>query len=323
MKAKLIINPTAGKTKRKMPPILKWTFKKLKKRLEQIPEQKTTAKDIVNEVKKKCYENDIKLDISFTKYPKHAMKLAKNAGNKYDLVIVAGGDGTVNEVINGLFGSKATLVIIPFGSTNVLALELGIPFNVKRACDLIVNGKRINIDLGHAKTNQEERYFSMMLSVGFDASLINQIDSKFKKRWGKLAYPLAGIKHIFKYKWSNIHVKHKVHSIGYFVIISNSKCYGGEYQIADKANMKDGLLDLIVINRKKWLDIVGIVFSLLSGKLNTFLSGEYHQTEEAHIYSRKRMLVEVDGELIGTAPVKVKIAHKALKVMVKKSSAIV
>ncbi len=318
MKAILIINPISGKTKRKMPPILKWTFKKLKKRVIGISKSKTTAQEIIKEVKKRCDKERIKLDIEFTKHPKHAMELAKDAKNKYDLVIVAGGDGTVNEVINGIVNSKTTLAIIPFGSTNVLAMELGIPFNVKAASELITLGKKIKLDLGYAKTKQEGRYFSMMLSVGFDASLIKQINSKFKKKWGKMAYPLAGIKHLFKYKWKNIHVKHKFHSIGYFVIISNSKYYGGEYQIADKASTTDGLLDLVIINRKNWWKIVKIISSSSSGKLNKFLKGEYYQTKQANIYSKHKMLVQVDGELIGVAPVNVKIAPKALRIMVKK-----
>ncbi|MCX6748750.1 MAG: hypothetical protein NT076_04025 [Candidatus Pacearchaeota archaeon] len=174
------------------------------------------------------------------------------------------------------------------------------------------------MDLGYAETKQEGRYFSMMLGVGFDASLIKKISSKFKKRWGRFAYPLAGIKQLFKYEWNSIHVKHKTHSVGYFVIMSNSKSYGGEYQIADKANTTDGLLDLVVINRHNWWKIIKILFSLSSGKINKFLKGEYYQIKEAHIYSRKKMLVQVDGELIGTAPVNVKIVPKALSIMVNK-----
>jgi len=319
MKAMLIINPTAGKNiKRKLPPILKWTFKRLKKRAEGISIPKTTVRKIINEVKRKCDAEKIKLDIEFTKYPKHAIKLAKDAINKYDMVIAAGGDGTVNEVINGLSKSKTTLVIIPFGSTNVLASELGIPFDVKKAAELIMNGKKKEIDLGYAKTNQEKRYFSMMLDVGFAPSLIKRISPKFKKKWARLAYPLAGIKNLFKYKWYNIHIKHKIHSIGYYVIISNSKNYGGEYQIADKASTTDGLLDLVIIDRKNWWKIVRIISSIASGKVNRFLKGEYYQIKEAHIYSRQKMFVQVDGELIGTLPVNVKVAPKALNVMVNK-----
>jgi YegS/Rv2252/BmrU family lipid kinase len=326
MKAILIINPMSGKTKRKMPPILKWTFKKLKNRIKGISKHKITAEEIVEEVRIRCHKEKIKLQVEFTKYPKHAIELAKDAKDKYDLIIVAGGDGTVNEVINGMTDSinsksksKTTLVIMPFGSTNVLALELGIPFNVKEASELISNGKKIQIDLGHVKTAKENRYFSMMFGVGFDASLIKRISSKFKKRWGRLAYPLAGIRNIFIYTWNTIRVTHKFQSTGYFVIISNSKNYGGEYEIANKASPTDGLLDLVIIDRENWWKVIKFLFSVSSGrKSNKFLKGEYYQVKEAHISSKSNMLVQVDGELIGALPANVKVAPKALNIMVKK-----
>ena len=318
MQAILIINPKSGQTKRKMPPILKWTFKKLEKRASDVFEPKTTAEEIIEEVRNSCIKKNIKLDIEFTKHPKHAMELAEGAKNKYDMVIVAGGDGTVNEVINGIIDSKITLVIIPFGSTNVLALELGIPFNTKEAAELISLGKRLNIDLGYAKANEEVRYFTMMVEVGFVPKLIEGTSLKVKKRWGNLAYVLSGIRQLLTYKWYNIQVEHKSRSVGYFVIVSNSKDYAGEYQIAEKASMTDGFLDLVVINRKSWWKIIKFFSSILSGKSNTFLRGEYYQIKEAHIYSKHKMLVQIDGELIGTVPLDVKVIPKALTVMVKR-----
>jgi len=318
MQAILIINPKSGQTKRKMPPILKWTFKKLEKRAADVFEPKTTAEEIIEEVKNICIKENIKLNIEFTKHPKHAIELARGAKNKYDMVIVAGGDGTVNEVINGIIDSKTTLVIIPFGSTNVLALELGIPFNTKEAAELISHGKRLNIDLGYAKTNEEVRYFTMMVGVGFVPKLIEGTSLEVKKRWRNMAYVLSGIRQLLTYKWYNIHVEHKSHSVGYFVIVSNSKDYAGEYQIAEKASITDGFLDLVVINRKSWWQIIKFFSSILSGKSNTFLRGEYYQIKEAHIYSRHKMLVQVDGELIGTVPLDVKVIPKALTVMVKR-----
>jgi diacylglycerol kinase (ATP) len=301
-----------------MPPIFKWTFKKLEKRVIDVSVPKVTAAEIIKEVRKSCIKENIKLDIEFTKHPKHAIELAKGAKNKYDMVIVAGGDGTINEVINGISNSKITLAIIPFGSTNVLALELGIPFDAKEASKLIAHGRRLKIDLGYAKTNKEARYFSMMVGVGFVPKVIEGVDLKIRKRWGNLAYLLSGIRQIITYKWHNIHVEHKSHSVGYFVIVSNSKDYAGEYQIAEKASITDGLLDLVVINRRSWWKIIKFISSVSSGKSNTFLRGEYYQIKEAHIYSRHKMLVQVDGELIGTAPVDVKVVPKTLTVMVKK-----
>jgi diacylglycerol kinase (ATP) len=318
MKAILIINPKSGNTKRIMPPIFKWTYKKFEKTVISISEPKITAQEIIEEVRKICVKENIKLDIKFTKHPKHAMEIAEGAKNKYDMVIAAGGDGTVNEVINGIIGSKIPLVIIPFGSTNVLALELGIPFNVSEASELISHGKKLKIDLGYAKTNQEARYFSMMVDVGFIPKLIEGINPEVKKRFGNIAYLFSGIRQLLTYKWQNIHVEHKYNSVGYFVIVSNSKDYGGEFQIADRASITDGLLDLVVINRKSRWKIVKIVSSVSSGKSNVFLRGEYNQIREAHIYSKHKMLVQVDGELIGTTPVDVRVAPKALTVMVRR-----
>jgi len=318
MKAILIINPRSGNTKRKMPPIFKWTFKKFEKAVISVSEPIITAEEIIQEVGKSCAKENIKLDVEFTKHPNHATEMAKGAKNKYDMVIVAGGDGTVNEVINGIVDSKIPLAIIPFGSTNVLALELGIPFSASKASELITHGKKLKIDLGYAKTNEKARYFSMMVDVGFVPKLIEGINLEVKKRWGNIAYLLSGIRQLLTYRWYNIHVEHKSHSVGYYVIVSNSKDYAGEYQIADKASVTDGLLDLVVINRKSRWKTIKFISSVSTGDSNKFLRGEYYQVKEAHIYSKHKMLVQVDGELLGTTPVDVKVVPKSLTVMVNR-----
>jgi len=97
--------------------------------------------------------------------------------------------------------------------------------------------------------------------------------------------------------------------------MANIKYYGGEYEIADKANIRDGLLDLVIINRKNPWDIIVLIFSITRGKLNKFLRKEYYQTKEAEIYSHYNMQIQVDGEVLGLAPVSVKIMPKALNVI--------
>jgi diacylglycerol kinase (ATP) len=290
-------------------------LKKLERRLSGLFKSKITEDDIIEEVKNKCDEAKIKLDIEFTKYPKHATKLAEAAKDKYDLIIAAGGDGTINEVINGMAESKATLVIIPFGSTNVLACALGIPDDPQKAAELITKGKKIKMDLGYAETSNGSKYFSMMLDIGLFAQVIKEMAPKFKKRWGRFAYPFRLIKLLFRYKWQKIYVKHKVESTGYFVIMANIKYYGGEYEIADKASIRDGLLDLVIINRKNPWDIIMLLFSFTTGKLNKFLRKEYYQIKEADIYSHHNMQIQVDGEVLGLTPVSVKIMPKALNVI--------
>ena len=210
---------------------------------------------------------------------------------------------------------KASLVIIPFGSTNVLASELGIPDNPIEAAELITKGKEIKMDLGYAETNRESRYFSMMLGVSPFAQVIKDMTPRFKKRWGRFAYPFGLIKLLFTYKWHEIYVKHKTDLSGYFVIMANIKYYAGEYEIADKADIRDGLLDLVIINRKKTWDIIVLISSFTLGKLNKYLRREYYKTKEAYIYSEHKMQIQVDGEVLGLAPVKVKIIPKALNVI--------
>jgi len=164
-------------------------------------------------------------------------------------------------VINGIANSETTLAIIPFGTCNVLALELGIPINPIEAVQLITEGKKIKIDLGYAETKEGSRYFAITLGVGFEALVIKDATSKFRKRWGFLAYPIIGIKHLTAYTWNEIYVKHESTSIGYYMIIANSAYVCSEYQMANAASVTDGFLDLVIINRKDWWNMIKFLFT--------------------------------------------------------------
>jgi diacylglycerol kinase (ATP) len=314
-KAKLIINPRSGRMQgNPPPPIAKWTVK----RFRAMDGHRETVEEIIEVVTEKCEQAKIRLDVEITKYPKHAIEIGMGARDKYDLVIVAGGDGTINEVINGIANSRTALAIIPFGTANVLARELGIPLGVKEASKLITEGEKIEIDLAYAETKEESRYYSMVLEAGFSALVMKDATSEFRKKWGKLAYPILLAKHVLTYKWPTIYVKHPSTSTGYLVMIANSRLIWGEHQVADAASMTDGLLDLIIINRKDLWSKMDLFFSLAAGRLNKFLPEEYHQIKEARVYSRSNIMIEVDGEMIGTAPVEVKVVPKALSVIAKK-----
>jgi len=316
MSAKLVINPKAGKMKRKLPPLLKLTSTLIKTRLKGMFTPRENVEDIIEAVTQECERANIKLDIEFTKYPKHAIKIAKDAKNKYDLLIVAGGDGTVNEVINGIANSKTTLAIIPFGTSNVLALELGIPFNAKEAAELITEGKQTKIDLGLVEMREGSRFYAIVLTVGFDAVVMRDATSEFRNRWGIFAEPIMGI-NLITCRWQEIRIEHTTHSIGYFVVIANSKFIGGGYQIANAASTQDGVLDLVIINRK-WWRVLPLLFLASIGKRNKFQQNEYYQITDACVYAKPELLVQVDGDIIGTTPVKVTIVPKALNVIAKK-----
>jgi diacylglycerol kinase (ATP) len=316
LRAKLIMNPEAGKMKRTLPPILKLTLTLFKTRLKGMFTPRVNVEDIIEAVTEECERASIKLDIEFTKYPKHAIKIAEDARNKYDLLIVAGGDGTVNEVINGIANSRTTLVIIPFGTSNVLALELGIPSNPKEAAGLITEGEQTKIDLGLAEMREGFRFYAIVLAVGFNAALMKDATSEFRNRWGIFAEPIMGI-NLITCRWQKIRIEHTTNSTGYFVLIANSKFVGGGYQIANAARTNDGVLDLVIINRK-WWKVLPLLFSTSIGKQNRFQQNEYYQIRDARVYSMPDLLVQVDGDIVGTTPVKVKVVPKALNVIAKK-----
>ena len=304
--------------KRTLPPILKLTLTLFRTRLKGMFTPRANVQDIVEAVTEECERANIELDVEFTKYPKHAIEIAEDARNQYDLLIVAGGDGTVNEVINGIANSRTTLAIIPFGTSNVLALELGIPSNPKEAAELITEGKQTKIDLGLVEMREGSRFYAIVLAVGFDAALMKDATSEFRNKWGIFAEPIMGINFI-TCRWQKIRIEHTTSSMGYFAIIANSKFVGGGYQIANAASTQDGFLDLVIINRK-WWKVLPILFSASIGKRNKFHQNEYYQIKDASVRAKPDLLVQVDGEIIGKTPVKVTIVPKALNVVAKKAS---
>jgi diacylglycerol kinase (ATP) len=308
-RAMLIINPMAGLGKRKQT--------RGASRAEvagAVGGHKEPAEEVIEAVAEECARARMKLDVEFTKYPQHGMEIAKRARGRYDLVIAAGGDGTINEVINGIANSRTILAIIPIGTVNVLALELGIPLNVKEASRLIMDGQTVAIDLGYAETMDESRYFSLALGVGLDALVMKDTTLELRRKWGGLGYLMTGTKQLMTYKWPRISINHSVTSTGYFVIVANSKHVWGDHQLADDASMTDGLLDLVVINRKV-LSAVDLLLTFSKGRLNRYLRKECYQVRRVEITAESEVVVQADGEIIGRAPLKVSVVPKALRVI--------
>jgi diacylglycerol kinase (ATP) len=139
----------------------------------------------------------LEIEVLNTERPDHAAELAAMAGDRL-VVIAAGGDGTVNEIVNGL-SKGATLGILPLGTANVLARELGLPLKTEDACERILTGTRSRMDVGVA-TDEEgtERRFACMAGIGFDANVIREVTPRFKRYLKSLAFPLVALKVYFR-----------------------------------------------------------------------------------------------------------------------------
>lgn len=252
----------------------------------------------------------------------HAEELAREAVQEgFKTVVAAGGDGTVNEVVNGLASSEereqVQLGILPIGSVNVFAMELGIPNDFQESVKVIRNGKGRWIDL--AKAN--ERYFIQLAGVGFDAAVIADTDWESKKCYGPLSYVFTATALAGK-KAPKVTVrevgKRKKHS-GSFVLVGNGRLYGGPFQFFPEASLRDGCLDVCVFKNQTYIDLLRYFHGMLMGGSHTLMEDvTYFKAEHIRVESAEKgqeIPVEVDGELVDKCPVVFSVQRKALNVL--------
>ncbi|MBN1783190.1 diacylglycerol kinase family lipid kinase [bacterium] len=258
--------------------------------------------------------NGFDLSVYFTKASGEIQSRAKQAvEDQYDAIIVAGGDGTLNEGINGILPSDVLLGILPFGGSNVLARELRIPLNPLEAATVIARKHTKRIDLGVING----RYFSMMASCGYDAYTISRTSRKIKRIIHRYAYVWAGIKDFFGYRPSNIHVDldhGKTTDFGTFVVLGNTHFYGGFHQLTPFAEVDDGFLDVCVYKGKTQIGLMRFVLRMLAQKHLSMRDVRYYRTREVSLSAEVPTLVQVDGDILGHLPMTARIAPKVLEV---------
>jgi diacylglycerol kinase (ATP) len=255
-----------------------------------------------------------RVSIYSTKGPGDATTLARASRGKYDVVVAMGGDGTINEVTNGLAGSTTPMGILPLGTGNALAQGLKIPRNdILAAAKIVLKQRKRRVDLGMVN----QRYFILVSGVGFDALVAAKVRPKLKKYLGILAYPLIGIREISRYRPTllTVTLREKVYS-GRFVIIGNSKVYGGILSFATKAEMDDGLLDIIIFGKMGLLPAFRYYLGASVRLVHRFSDVIYLQTDAAEIRSEAPVPVHMDAEAYGTTPVTVRVCERCLDLLV-------
>ena len=242
----------------------------------------------------------------------HANRLAlyatNHAGEARDLaarfaaagepvVIAAGGDGTLNEVVSGLAGSKTLLGVLPAGTMNVFAREMGIPFDsLERAFAVIERGFIREVDLFEANGAP----FVQMAGVGFDARVIEQTTWESKKMLGPLAYLLAAVKVLGESppKLEVICADGRREE-GVAVLAGNGALYGGQFKFFRNANNHDSKLDVLVYKEAGYRLVLDSLRGLAFGGIDLVASTSCFQAEEFTVRADREVPVEVDGELIG------------------------
>jgi diacylglycerol kinase (ATP) len=220
------------------------------------------------------------------------------ARNGEPVVIAAGGDGTLNAVVQGLAGSQTALGVLPAGTMNVFARELGIPFdNLARAFEVIEEGRVQEIDLFEANGVP----FVQMAGVGFDAMVIEETTWESKKMLGPLAYLLAAVKVLGESPPKMlVTFDDGTQEEGVAVLAGNGSLYGGQFKLFHKADNRDSMLDVLVFKEAGYRLVLDSLRGLAMGGVEQAGSTvSYMQAHSLLVTADREVPVQVDGELVG------------------------
>lgn len=227
-----------------------------------------------------------------------AVELAKRfAAEEEPVVIAAGGDGTLNAVVSGLAGSRTALGVIPAGTMNVFARELGISTtSLPKALEVIEKGLVREIDLFSANGSP----FVQMAGIGFDAMVIEETKWERKKMLGPLAYLLSAVKVLGeKPPLMEVVTSEGRREKGVAVLCGNGSLYGGQFRLFRKANNLDSKLDVIVFKESGYKFVLDALHGIARGGIDLADSAAYFQSGEITVTSDREVPVEIDGELLG------------------------
>lgn len=240
--------------------------------------------------------------------------LARHAVEEgFTRIVAAGGDGTVNQVANGLVGSNATLGVLPMGSVNVFAMELGLPlFNLQRCWNIIEDTNVRLVDLPSANG----KYFVQLAGVGLDAQVVKETSLAFKRSFGPLSYLISAAQ-IAARQPPKLFIESENTSVeeGSFVLVGNGRLYGGPFPFFKHASIDDGLFDVVVFKRLGYLEIMRYLQDVVFSADIKVPEIEYFQTRQLRITSEQDVPMELDGELAGNCPVDFRIRKRALRVL--------
>jgi YegS/Rv2252/BmrU family lipid kinase len=257
------------------------------------------------------------VDLRYTEFPGHATSIAREAAAKgYDAIIAAGGDGTINEVLNGIVGTKARLGILPWGTGNVFAKEMRFPSRIKKQCKLIRKGKTMRLDCGRCGP----KHFLLMASAGFDAYALRRGGRlPMKGKFGVTAYLFAALGAFARYRYPPIDLRldGEIDDSGTFVLVSNTRLYGSFFIFNQDADPTDGLLDVFVFRESGPWGLLKLVSRLVlraflgalpsrrgaggSAKLPDayrFLDHGRYRVRRVELRSGSEIAVQADGDVV-------------------------
>ncbi len=271
---------------------------------------------VAEKVKNICEDRKMDFQLVYTNKSGDATEFAANARDQFDCTVAVGGDGTINEIVNGLMGGNSKLGIVPIGSGNDFVRALDIPLSLMEAMDILLAMNTRAIDIGKAGN----RYFQNGLGIGFDAWVVDETLKVHKLR-GTAIYMYSVLKTIYSYKPPVVKLQYNDVSREekfFMITVGNGISLGGGFKLTPNAIVDDGLFDLNIIrNLKKW-EIYQNLLSVFAGKHIYLEQVTTDRTDQLTINSEEGFAAHVDGELLSLNlnSLDVKLLPKALEVVV-------
>jgi diacylglycerol kinase (ATP) len=290
----LIYNPFAGKLIRKRAQLLQRTIETLRTQGHGVTSVATTAPRTAAELARECISTGA------------------------DLILAAGGDGTINEIVNGMVGSEVPLGVMPAGTANVLAVELEVGTQMLRAAEKLSECVPERISLGLIENDREQRHFILMAGAGLDAMIVYNIDAKLKAALGKVAYWAGGFSQ-FGRSLPEFDVRTNGHTVRCsFALASRVRNYGGDLWIARNASLFSDHFELVLFEGANSLPYVRYLLGVVTNRLSKMKGVSVMRTRAVDLEgpSDPGVYVQIDGEYAGRLPARLSIVPRSLTLLV-------
>ena len=247
-----------------------------------------------------------------TSAPGHATELAREAAGRtdVDLIIAWGGDGTLNEVVRGALGSPLPIGILPGGTVNVFAREVGIPLSMISAVDVLATGAPVAVPVGMAGG----RPFLLMAGVGLDAEVVRTLDPRLKKILGTTGFWLHGFRTLARHAFSPLVVGTEGRTLeGTSLIAGKLPRYGTGYAITPEARLEDPWLDVVLFQGGRPRDYLRYLLGVAAGRHLGFPDVVHFKTVALEVHSDAVVYYQLDGEVAGAVPVRIEVKPGAVR----------
>ncbi|HEX8843303.1 MAG TPA: diacylglycerol kinase family protein [Pyrinomonadaceae bacterium] len=261
----------------------------------------------------------VEVEALSTSGPNDAAQLAAGvAARGVRDVIVSGGDGTINEALQGLVGTGARLAVWPRGTANVLARELKLPFDAERAAEVIARGRSESVHVGRATIERtgEERYFFLMAGIGLDAAIVKRVRPRLKRRVGEAAFWYSGFSHLAHWQPTPFDVEVDGQTLrATFAAVGKAAHYGGNLAITPRAHLNKPEFEICVVESKSRLRFLHLLSHAMRPQGVTKRIRGVHFIRATRARVTGNVPVQIDGEVTGELPITFEIAPSPIEII--------